>query len=140
MRVAMVRTGIVLGHGGALEQMLPPFRMGVGGPVGRGRQWFPWVHLDDIVNLYLHALDTDVSGPLNGVGPTPIRQGDFARALGAALHRPAVLPTPRFALRALFGEFADTLFHSQKVIPEAAIRRGFRFHYHDAASAIAASL
>ncbi|HEY3266783.1 MAG TPA: TIGR01777 family oxidoreductase [Armatimonadota bacterium] len=140
LRVCCIRTGIVLGHGGALQQMLPPFRMGLGGPMGSGRQWFPWVQLDDIVALYLHALDTDVSGPINGVGPTPIRQGDFARALGAALHRPAILPTPKLALRLLYGEFADTLFCSQKVIPEKAIRTGFRFRFHDAAAALAASL
>jgi len=130
VRVAMLRTGVVIGRGGgALAQMLPPFRLGLGGPIGNGNQWFSWVHLDDVVGLYLHALDHGLSGPVNGVSPAPVRQKDFAKALGQALHRPAFLPTPRLALGLLYGEFAETLFDSQRVVPDVAKQTGYAFRY-----------
>lgn len=141
MRVAMLRTGIVLGKGGgALEQMLPPFRLGLGGPMGSGEQWFPWVHLDDIVGLYLHLLDNDIAGPVNGVSPAPVQQKDFAKALGRAVDRPAVLPTPKIALRILYGEFAQTLFDSQRAVPEVAKRTGYAFRYATLGPALAAAV
>lgn len=141
LRVAAVRTAAVLsGSGGALKSMLPPFKAGLGGPIGSGRQWFPWIHLDDIVRLFIWLLDRDISGPVNGAAPSPVRQGEFASALGAALHRPAFVPTPRLALKLLFGEFADTLFDSQCVLPEKAQRSGFTFRYPELQTALRAAL
>lgn len=141
LRVATVRTGIVLaGNGGALGKMLTPFRLGLGGPMGSGSQWFAWIHLDDIVRLYLHLLDNAVDGPVNGTAPNPVRQREFARTLGSVLHRPAILPTPRFALRIPYGEFADRLFDSQRVLPEKAERTGFKFRYPTLREALVAAL
>lgn len=141
LRVAVVRTATVLSAtGGALKSMLPPFKAGLGGQIGNGRQWFPWIHLNDIVSLFLWVLDRDVSGPVNAAAPFPVRQGEFARALGAALHRPAVIPTPHFVLKLLFGEFSDTLFDSQCVLPEKAQRTGFKFHYPELSVALHAAL
>jgi uncharacterized protein (TIGR01777 family) len=141
VRVAMLRTGIVLGKGGgALSQMVPPFRLGLGGPIGGGEQWVPWVHLDDVVGLYLHLLDNHISGPVNGVSPAPVQQKDFAIALGRALNRPAFLPTPKFALRLLYGEFAETLFGSQRVVPEVAKQTGYTFDYPALGAALGASV
>jgi uncharacterized protein (TIGR01777 family) len=141
IRVAVLRTGIVLGRGGgALQTMLPPFRLGLGGPIGGGLQWFSWIHVDDVVGLYLHLLDTAVAGAVNGVSPTPVTQGEFARALGHALNRPAFLPAPKWALRLLYGEFADSLFGSQRAVPEVAKRTGYSFRYPALGPALAASV
>lgn len=130
-RLAVLRTGIVLGRGGgALARMLPLFRLGLGGRLGSGRQWMPWIHRDDWVRLALHALDRPtVSGPVNAVAPEPVRQATFARTLGRALHRPAVVPAPAFALRIVLGEFANDLLASQRVIASAAMATGFGFRY-----------
>lgn len=141
VRVAMLRTGIVLGRdGGALKQMLPPFRLGLGGPMGSGEQWFPWVHLDDVVGLYLHLLDNEITGPANGVSPAPVQQKEFAKALGRALGRPTFLPTPKFALRLLYGEFAESLLGSQRAIPEVAKKTGYTFRYPTLGAALADAL
>jgi hypothetical protein len=132
VRVVTIRTGIVLGAGGgALKPMLIPFRLFAGGPVGSGAQWMSWVHLDDEVGLILHALDRSaVEGPLNATSPNPVRNRDFARALGQALGRPSLLPTPAFALRLLLGEMADALLLTgQKVLPVKAEESGYRFHH-----------
>ncbi len=135
-RVVTLRTGIVLGESGALTQMLPPFRLGVGGPLGSGRQWMSWIHLADAAAMMEWAAgQRDVEGPLNVTAPNPVTMKAFAAALGRALHRPALIPTPAFALRLLVGEFADALLTGQKVIPQAARDRGFswRFPFLDAA-------
>ena len=130
MRVAKIRIGIVLDPlGGALASMLPPFRAGVGGPLGPGRQWMSWIHLDDLVRLIIHTVEQPLSGPINAVAPGPVRNSEFTRALGRALHRPAFLPLPGFALKVLFGEMAEVLLGSQRVIPFAAEASGFRFAY-----------
>ncbi len=132
VRVCLLRIGIVLGSdGGALAKMLPPFEFGLGGPMGNGRQWVSWIHLDDVVGLILHAIgDTDLSGPVNATAPRPVRNRVFAKALGRALRRPALLPTPAFALRLLFGEMAEELLLTgQKVLPERARAAGYRFRY-----------
>ncbi len=131
VRVVVVRTGVVLGkHGGALAQMALPFKLGAGGPIGFGRQFFPWIHLDDIVSLLVAAMEQDrYRGPVNGVAPEIVRNKDFARALGAAMHRPAILPTPPLALRLVFGEAAGVLFASQRVEPQAAKRGGFTWKF-----------
>lgn len=138
VRTALLRTGVVLGPGGgALQQMLTPYRMGLGGPIGDGEQWFSWIHLDDIVRLILWILaETTVDGPVNGTAPEPVRQKDFAAALGRALHRPAIIPTPGFALKAAFGEMGQMLIDGQRVIPARAQGQGFQFLYPDIDSAL----
>lgn len=133
-RVACVRTGLVLEKdGGALPQMLPPFKFGVGGPVGSGRQYWPWIHREDWINLVRWIIHTKAaSGPINATAPTPVPNLEFARALGRALHRPAFMPAPAFALRLLLGEMADALLLSgQRAVPAKAERLGFRFGYRD---------
>jgi uncharacterized protein (TIGR01777 family) len=131
VRVARLRLGIVLDRdGGALAPMLTPFRMGAGGPMGSGRQWFPWVHRADVVGLFLFALENaQASGPINVVAPGIVRSSEFAHALGRALHRPAFLPAPAFALRLLLGEFADSVLASQRVLPARALELGYGFQY-----------
>lgn len=131
VRTCRVRTGIVLGRdGGALARMLPPFRLGLGGPMGDGRQWMSWVHRHDLVALIGWLLETDSAhGAYNGTAPAPVRNADFARALGQALHRPARMPTPAFALKLAFGEMSDLLLTGQRVIPDHALREGFVFQH-----------
>jgi uncharacterized protein (TIGR01777 family) len=130
LRVAMIRTGLALHPGGgALKKMLPPFRLGVGGRLGDGHQWAPWIHIDDLAALFAHALETPVEGPLNGAAPNPVTNAEFTRALAHALHRPAMFPAPRFALRLLLGEMSGLLFDSQRVLPHAAEASGFRFRF-----------
>ena len=139
MRVVKVRTGVVLGPGGgALQRMLTPFKAGVGGKLGDGRQWMPWIHIDDIVGIFRHAAEGTVAGTLNGAAPGVVRNADFTSELAKALHRPAILPVPRFALNMAFGEMAGALFDSQRVIPQATEASGYRFQYPDLPGAIAA--
>ena len=140
-RVACLRIGIVLApDGGALSKMLTPFRLGVGGRLGDGRQWMPWIHLDDVVGLLRHAADRELSGPVNGVAPRPVTNAAFTRALGRAVHRPAFLPVPRVALRVAFGELSDILMASQRVLPGVAERTGYVFRYPELDGALAAVL
>jgi len=129
VRVVTIRTGIVLGEkGGALGTMAPLFRVGLGGRLGDGRQWFSWIHRDDLVSAMIFALRRpDISGPVNMCAPNPVRNRDLTRDLGAVLHRPAFLPVPRFAVRIAFGEFADFLLKGQRVVPRVLLDRGFRF-------------
>ena len=131
VRVVNPRIGLVLGEkGGALERMLFPFRMGLGGPIGSGKQWWPWVHVDDVVGILLHAISSnDMTGPINAVGPQPVTNLEFTRALGAVLKRPAFLPMPEFALRLTLGEFTDALVSSARVIPAVAVRTGYQHSY-----------
>ena len=142
LRVALIRTGLVLGpDGGALEQMLPPFRLGLGGKLGDGKQWMSWIHVDDQVSLLLHAAERDnAAGPLNGVAPEPVRNEEFTKTLGQALGRPTILPAPKFGLRLMFGEMADVVTTSQRVIPEATAASGFRWKYTDLGAALEASV
>ncbi|MES1255779.1 MAG: TIGR01777 family oxidoreductase [Acidobacteriota bacterium] len=139
VRVVRLRTGVVLGRdGGALAQMLPPFRMGAGGPIGSGRQYVPWIHLHDLVGIISAAIaDSRYRGPVNGVAPEPATSRDFARALGAALHRPAVLPVPGVALRLLFGDAAVVLLGGQRAEPTVATALGFRYAFPTLAGALA---
>ncbi|MDZ4801045.1 MAG: TIGR01777 family oxidoreductase [Bryobacteraceae bacterium] len=138
MRVVVLRTGIVLGaDGGALAQMATPFKAGVGGPVGSGKQWVPWIHVDDWVELVLFALANEpVKGPVNAVASNPVRNADFAHALGSALSRPSLLPVPVFALKLLYGEAANALVSSQRALPTVATRAGFQFRYPEVAGAL----
>jgi uncharacterized protein (TIGR01777 family) len=138
VRVVCARMGIVLAKdGGALARMLTPFKLGVGGPLGSGQQWMSVIHIDDAVGLLLHAAErSEVEGPLNVCCPEPARNIDFTRALGRALHRPAVVRAPTFALRLAFGEMADAVVASQRVIPQKAISTGYGFRYGTAEEAL----
>ncbi|MEZ5402087.1 MAG: TIGR01777 family oxidoreductase [Bryobacteraceae bacterium] len=131
LRVVLLRTGIVLGRGGgALERMLPPFRVGLGGKLGSGKQWMPWIHLDDLCAMIHFAVERpEVQGPLNGTAPNPVRNEEFTRALGRALQRPALIPVPEFAIRLLYGEMAQIMFASQRAVPRAALAAGFEFRF-----------
>ena len=131
VRVVKVRTGVVLSsEGGALKKMLPPFKLGVGGPLGSGKQWFPWIHIEDIVGIFHSAIfSSSMTGAVNGTAPEPVMNSEFTKQLGRVLHRPAFLPVPEFALRALMGEMADVLLGSQRVIPKAMLDAGYRFQY-----------
>jgi uncharacterized protein (TIGR01777 family) len=142
VRVCLLRTGIVLDNdGGALKQMLLPFRLGLGGPMGDGRQWMSWVARADIVALIRWLVDNaGARGAYNGTAPAPVTNAEFARTLGASLHRPALLPTPAFALKILFGEMAGILLTGQRVVPRRATADGFAFKYPDLTSTLAAIL
>ncbi len=143
VRVAHLRTGIVLSRtGGALEKMLTPFQLGLGGPMGSGQQWMSWISLTDHVRAMRHVIATDtVRGAVNLVAPAPVRNADFAHALGHALNRPAVLPLPAFALRLMFGEMADaTLLAGQRVLPAVLTSSGFTFTSATLDAALAAEL
>jgi uncharacterized protein (TIGR01777 family) len=140
-RVIRIRTGIVLAKdGGALPQMLPPFRFGAGGPVGSGRQYWPWIHRDDWIGLVRWVIATPVAaGALNATAPRPVTNAEFARALGRAMHRPAFMPAPGFALRLLLGEMADALLLSgQNAVPARATRGGFQFCFQEVDEALRA--
>jgi uncharacterized protein len=142
MRVVTVRTGVVLDKdGGALSKMLPFFKLGVGGPVAGGRQYIPWIHLDDIVGIYLAALDgDDWSGPVNGTAPAPATNQDFSRALGRAIHRPAFAPVPGFAVKALYGDMAEVVTQGQRAVPRRALELGYRFRHPDLDEALRSAL
>lgn len=142
VRVVNPRIGIVLGAGGgALAKMLPPFKLGLGGRLASGKQWMPWVHLDDLIGLFLHAASrSELSGPLNAVAPNPATNGEFTRALAAALHRPAFLPAPGPLLKLAVGEFAEVLLASQRVVPRVAEQTGYRYQYPELAEALRAIL
>ena len=137
VRAVMLRTGIVLGEGGALTKMMAPFQIGAGGPLGSGRQFVPWIHLEDVAALYAHAIENEaLRGPVNAVTPDYATSSRFAQAIGAALRRPALLPAPGFALKAVVGEFADTLLASQLVLPVRAREAGFSWRYPRLESAL----
>jgi uncharacterized protein len=131
IRVVRLRFGVVLGKdGGALAKMLPPFRFGLGGRLGNGRQWTSWIHIDDVINLILFTLaHSGVHGPVNATAPEPVTNAEFTRELAAAVHRPAIFPVPTLALKLLFGEMAGMVLASQRVIPDAAKVAGFEFQY-----------
>ena len=129
VRVVLPRIGVVLGaDGGALKRMLPPFRLGLGGRLGDGRQWFPWVHLDDVVGLIVSALSNEkLRGPVNAVSPESATNQEFTAALARAVRRPAVFPVPGFVLRAGLGEMSSLLLGSQKIAPKATLDAGYAF-------------
>jgi uncharacterized protein (TIGR01777 family) len=132
IRVVNPRIGIVLGRkGGALAKMLPPFYMGAGSPLGSGKQWMPWIHLDELVGLMLFAAEHEqLRGPANATAPHPVTNYDFTKALGRAVHRPTFLPSvPGFVLRAVLGEFAGVLMGSQRAVPAALLAAGFKFQF-----------
>jgi len=138
-RLSIIRIGVVLARdGGALKQMIVPFKLGLGGPVGRGRQWVSWIHLDDMVRLLVHAVETPgLNGALNAAAPNAVTNAEFTQVLGRTLRRPAIFPVPEFAVRTLFGEMASIVIGGQKVIPEATLKSGFRFEHEQLAAALA---
>jgi uncharacterized protein len=143
VRVVTVRTGVVLAPGGgALQTMLTPFRLGVGGPVAGGRQYMSWVHIDDIVALMLAAAfgGDDWRGPINATAPEPVTNAAFSRELGRALHRPAVLPVPGLAMRALYGEMAQVVTTGARVVPARPLMLGYEFRQPRLAGALRAAL
>jgi uncharacterized protein len=130
VRTVLLRTGVVLArNGGALKQMLPPFKAFVGGPIGNGRQWMPWIHIADEVGLILWAISAGVRGPLNAVAPGPVRMKEFAQTLGRVLHRPALFSVPAPVLRLALGEMADVLLDGQRARPRKALEGGYRFRF-----------
>lgn len=139
IRRVSIRTGVVLGHGGMLQKLLPVFKLGLGGPVGNGQQWLPWIHIDDIVSVYAAAaLDTRYQGPVNAVSPNPVRYREFATAFGKALQRPAFFPTPAFALKLALGEAAALALNSYRIVPERLQEEyGFKFKFTDLPLALA---
>lgn len=140
IRVTQLRTGIVLSkQGGALEKMLTPFRLGVGGRLGSGRQWWSWIHVQDLVGACHHILKSDLlAGPVNGVAPAPVTNLDFTKTLGAALHRPTIFPAPAFALRLALGSGAanEMLLASQRVEPARLVASGYPFQFKDLTQAL----
>ncbi len=132
IRVVNTRFGIILdANGGALAKMLPPFRMGIGGRIGSGKQWMSWIALDDVVGAIKFALTNEtLSGPVNFVAPNPVRNSEFTKTLGKALSRPTLFPIPAFGVRLVFGEMADALLlSSQRVDPESLTKTGYQFQY-----------
>jgi uncharacterized protein (TIGR01777 family) len=142
VRVVRLRIGIVLGKGGgALEAMLLPFKLGLGGPLGSGRQWWSWIHLDDVVEIILQSLqDQKMSGAVNATTPDPMRQKDFARVLGRVLSRPAFMPAPSFALKLALGGFSAELLSSKRVIPARLKEWGYSFRFPELEAALEAAV
>jgi uncharacterized protein len=138
VRRAVLRTGVVLsGEGGALPKMALPFRLGVGGPVGGGHQWFPWIHLADEVGAIRFLLEQeDARGPFNLTAPQPLTNRDFSRVLGKALHRPSLAPAPGFALRLVLGEMAEMLLNGQRAVPQRLLEMGYAFRFPEALQAL----
>jgi uncharacterized protein (TIGR01777 family) len=139
-RVAVMRFGVVLGkNGGALAKMIPAFKMFVGGSLGSGNQWFPWMHLEDLMAAILFIVEhQDVGGPLNFCAPNPVRYRELAKTLGDVLSRPTFMPAPAFMIRLAMGEFGDVFLGSQRTIPDRLLKHGFSFQYPDIKGAIQA--
>lgn len=142
LRVIRLRTGIVLGRGGgALAKMAPPFKFFAGGPLGSGRQWMSWIHLEDEVGLIAHLVEhADARGAVNATAPNPVRMKEFCQNLGHALRRPSWAPVPAFALRLMLGEMAEMLLTGQRVVPAAAQKLGYRFRHPTLYEALTACL
>jgi uncharacterized protein (TIGR01777 family) len=142
VRVCLLRTGLVIGRdGGFLQRLLPPFRLGLGGPIGNGRQWMSWIHRDDHLALTQYLLEhTELSGAFNATAPNPVTNAEFSRGLGRLLHRPALLPLPAPLLRLAFGEMAELLLGGQRVLPQRLLQAGFQFRYPALEQALAEAL
>jgi uncharacterized protein (TIGR01777 family) len=140
-RLVTLRTGLVLGDGGALKQMRLPFTLGVGGRLGSGRQWMSWIHIADWIALTQRVIEDDAAaGPFNVTAPGPVTNAEFTKALGRALHRPTVIPVPAFALKVALGELADVLLTGQRAVPAKADALGYRFRHPHVAEALAAAV
>jgi uncharacterized protein (TIGR01777 family) len=142
MRVVKLRIGVVLGRGGgALARMLPPFKVGLGGRLGSGRQWTSWISLGDLLKLIRFALEQpSLRGVVNATAPNPVTNSEFTATLARVLKRPSVLPVPAFVLKAMFGQMAEILLDSQRVLPAAAQAAGFRFEHPDLEPALRRAL
>jgi uncharacterized protein len=141
VRRVSIRTGIVLSATeGALKKMLLPFKLFVGGSIGNGNQWFPWIHIEDIINIYLFVLNNEISGAINGVSPNLIKMKEFAKILGVILHRPSLLNVPEFALKLAVGEGAQSILSSLRVIPERLNKSSFQFKYEKLEQALTSLL
>jgi uncharacterized protein len=137
VRVMRLRIGFVLGkNGGALGKMLPAFKAGVGGKLGSGKQWMPWVHIDDVAEMFARAVESDMSGVWNATAPNPVRNEEFTKELGRVLHRPAFFPMPGLALKIAFGEMGEHMLDSARVVPEAALTAGYRFRFSELGAAL----
>lgn len=136
-RATLLRTGFVLGRdGGAMQLIRPVFRAGLGGRLGNGRQWMSCIHVADVADIVLHAVENEhVAGPLNAVQPEPVRNADFTRVLAHVAHRPAIFPAPAFAMKLALGELSHLLLDSQRVLPEATLASGYRFQFPTLAAA-----
>jgi uncharacterized protein (TIGR01777 family) len=140
-RSVILRTGIVLGKGGALAKMIPPFKLFAGGPIGTGRQWFSWIHREDLVRLILFCIDRpDIQGVFNATAPNPVRMKEFCRLLGEVMNRPSWLPVPDFALEILLGEGAKVVLEGQRVLPTATEAIGFEYRYPELEAALRESV
>jgi uncharacterized protein len=137
-RVAIMRFGVVLGkNGGALAKMIPAFKSFAGGPVGSGDQWFPWIHMHDLISAVVFIIENQgMKGPVNFCAPNPVRNRDFAKALGKVLGRPSFIRTPSFMIRTLMGEMGTALLGSQRVVPDKLLKNGFEFQYPDVEKAL----
>ena len=139
-RIVRARLGVVFGDGGALGVMRPLFRLGLGGPIGNGRQWMSWIHVEDAASLLLFAvLNLDIRGPLNVTAPWPVRNADFTRMLARSLRRPAIFRAPAFVMRLVLREFADELLWSRRVLPAVATAQGFGFRFPELTEAVFAN-
>ncbi|MBA3003172.1 MAG: TIGR01777 family protein [Desulfurivibrio sp.] len=137
-RVVLLRTGVVLGkNGGALATMLPAFRLGIGGKLGHGQQWFPWIHLNDLTNAIIFLMNhKEIHGPVNLSAPKPVRNKDFTRYLGQTLHRPTFMSVPKFAVRLALGELSSVVLEGCRMMPGVLLENGFTFRFHEVQSAI----
>lgn len=142
VRVARLRLGMVLGKGGgALDRMIVPFKLGVGGRLGSGRQWMSWIYIDDLTALIAFLMkESTVRGVFNATSPFPVTNREFTKALAEAVHRPAIIPVPAFALKLMFGEMSGIMLASQRAFPDAAQRAGFVFNHPDIFEALARTL
>ncbi len=138
IRVVSVRIGLVLGMGGGLlEQVLPPFKMGIGGKLGSGNQWMSWIHVDDVIGIMLYAMENgEIDGALNATAPTPVRNIEFTKTLGSVLRKPTIFPVPTFGLKIMMGEFANFVVLSQNVLPEKTEASGYEFKHRTIESAL----
>ncbi|MEH2301923.1 MAG: TIGR01777 family oxidoreductase [Nostoc sp.] len=137
VRLVILRLGIVLGNGGALGKMIPPFKLFAGGPIGSGRQWFSWIHVDDLVNLILQALTKpEIEGVYNATAPNPVRMADLSQTLGRVMNRPSWLPVPAFAIEALLGDGAIVVLEGQQVLAKRTEETGFEYKYPNLQSAL----
>lgn len=137
-RSVVIRTGVVVGRGGGvIENLRLPFSLGLGGPIGCGKQWFPWIHVEDVAGIVMHAIESDkVTGVLNGTAPTPVRSSEFTKAFASALNRPHLFPLPSFVAKGVFGsEEATVLLDGQKVLPKRTQELGYTFKFPDVKSA-----
>ena len=133
-----IRTGVVLStEEGALKKMLLPFKLFIGGPLGNGKQWFPWIHIDDIIRIFLYVLDnSNINGPVNAVSPGIITMKDLANKIGKELHRPSIFSVPKIVLRVVIGKSAESVLASQRVIPKKLLENGFKFKYENIKGAL----